>query len=191
MSAKRDLTALLQRAREGDAEAKEALFPLVYEELRALATAKMHRTRPGHTLQPTALVHEVYLKVLGNEVDFDNRAHFFFVASRAMRDVLIDHARKKAAAKRGGDQIFVSVDDLILSLDTPADELLAINQALQRLQEESPRQHDIVLLRFFGGFTITEAARALGIGERTAERDWRFARAFLHAILSESKIQES
>ena len=184
MSGPPEITVLLKQARGGDAEAMNAVLPLVYQKLRDLANAKMRRASAGHTLQPTALVHEAYLRVLGDEASIENRAHFFFVASRAMRDVLVDHARKKAASKRGGDQVFVSADDIVITLDTPADELLAIDQALKRLEAESPRQHDLVLLRFFGGFTISEAAEVLGISERTAERDWRFARAFLHAELA-------
>lgn len=181
-----DITVLLKRAREGDPGAKQAVLPVVYDALRELANSKMRRVQSGHTLQPTALVHEVYLRIMGDDADFENRAHFFFVASRAMRDILVDHARQKASAKRGGDQVFVSTDDIVITLDMPADELLAIDQAMKRLEEESPRQHNIVLLRFFGGFTTSEAARALGIGERTAERDWRFARAFLHSVLSKA-----
>lgn len=178
------ITVLFKKARDGDEEAMNAVLPLVYRKLRELAISRMKGAQPGHTLQPTALVHEAYLRLLGNDATFENRGHFFFVASRAMRDVLVEHARKKAASKRGGDRVLVSAEEIVITLDMPADELLSIDQALKLLESESPRQHDIVLLRFFGGFTVAEAAGVLGISERTAERDWRFARAFLHAALA-------
>lgn len=148
-----------------------------------MAAAKMRNGPPNHTLQPTALVHEAYLRVLGGDADFDNRAHFFFVASRAMRDILVEHARAKARKKRGGDQRRVSAENLELAVEAPAEELLALNQALEVLESEHPRPHQIVLMRFFGGLTGQECAELLGVTERTVERDWRFARARLHALL--------
>lgn len=177
---------LLRKARAGDEEAGDALLPIVYEELRQLAAAKMRKQSAGHTLQPTALVHEAYMKALGQAEDFDNRRHFFYIASRAMRDILVDHARRKSASKRGGDQVFVTAEDIEIGIDRTADDVLALDQALQKLEGLSRRQHDLVMLRFFGGLTAVEAAEALGISERTAERDWRFARAYLHKALSES-----
>ena len=182
-----EITQLLIQAREGDADAAEALLPLVYEQLRRLAAAKMRKQGEGHTLQPTALVHEAYMRALGNVEDFENRRHFFFVASRAMRDILVDHARKKSAAKRGGDQVFVTHDDVAIGIQSTADDMLALDQALKKLKDLSERQHDLVMLRFFGGLSSPEAAEALGISDRTAERDWRFARAYLHKTLSESQ----
>ncbi|MEQ9498067.1 MAG: ECF-type sigma factor [Deltaproteobacteria bacterium] len=188
MRPQEEITVLLQKAREGDAAAGEALLPIVYEQLRQLAAAKMRKQSDGHTLQPTALVHEAYMRALGNMEDFENRRHFFFVASRAMRDILVDHARKKSASKRGGDQVFVSNEDIAIGIESTADDMLALDQALTKLEGLSQRQHDLVMLRFFGGLTSPEAAKALDISERTAERDWRFARAYLHKTLSEANV---
>lgn len=160
-------------------------MPLVYEQLKHLAAIKMRSQSEGHTLQPTALVHEAYMKALGGEGDFENRRHFFFVASRAMRDVLVDHARKKSAAKRDKERLVVEEADLAIGVGNTVEEMLALDQALSKLEASSKRQHDLVMLRFFGGLTSPEAAQLLDISERTAERDWRFARAYLHKTLSE------
>lgn len=180
------ITQLLQRAREGDGDATNQLLPLVYRNLRQLAAAKMKQAGPGQTLQPTALVHEAFLRSLGADTSFENRRHFFFVAARAMRDILVEQARRTASAKRGGDQVKVSADDLEIAVDTPAEELIALHEALHRLEVQSPRSHEIVLLRFFGGLSAAEVAETLGVGLRTVERDWRFARAYLHEVLASS-----
>ena len=181
-----EITALLTRAREGDEDAKAELLPMVYDSLRQLAAAKMRRAYRGQTLQPTALVHEAYLRALGGQASFENRRHFYFVAARAMRDILVEHARRAVSAKRGGDWVKVSAEDIEMSFDAPPEELLALDQALQKLERDNPRQHELVLLRFFGGMSAAEAAQTLGIGARTAERDWRFARSYLHKLLSPS-----
>ena len=181
-----DLTQLLEKAREGDTDANAAIMPLVYAKLREIASGKLRKYAPGHTLQPTALVHEAYLRALGKEASFENRRHFFYVAARAMRDILVEHARAAGSAKRGGDQVFVSVDDIQISFDSSIEELVALDEALTLLEQDSPRQYQLVMLRYFAGMSSGEAADVMGVGMRTAERDWRFARAYLHEALTRS-----
>ncbi|MEO1233131.1 MAG: ECF-type sigma factor [Myxococcota bacterium] len=174
-----DLTLILQKARAGDEDAKAAVLPLVYERLRTLARSKMGRVRSGHTLQPTALVHEAYMRSLGGEEDFENRRHFFFVAARAMRDILVEHARQKGRLKRGGDMQQVELDAAVASIEPPSIDMLGLHQALEALEGENDRCHEVVMLRYFAGVTAEDCAELLGVGLRTVERDWRFARAFL------------
>lgn len=185
------LTVLLKRAREGDAEAMEEVIPRVYSELRTIAKAKMRNVSPGDTLQPTALVHEAYLRVLGADASFENRAHFFFVAARAMHDIIVENARRKGAIKRGGDQVRVSTENLSIAVDAPADDMLALSQALEKLEEEYPRPHSVVMLRFFVGLTGKQAAELLEITERTADRDWLFAKVYLHNLLTKSEDSDA
>jgi RNA polymerase sigma factor (TIGR02999 family) len=174
----------LDRARAGEADALERLFPLVYDELRRTASRLLRGERPGHTLQPTALVHEAYLKLVGAPApDWQNRAHFMGVAARAMRQLLIDHARRRQAAKRGGGAVPVRITNENLGIDVPLDELLALNDALDRLGTQHDRLRRVVELRFFAGLTEDEVAEALGVTARTAQRDWAKARAWLYKEL--------
>ncbi len=175
------LTLILQRARAGDIEAKKAIFPLVYEKLRVIARKKMRGA--GHTLQPTALVHEAYMRSLGSDGDFENRRHFYFVASQAMRDILVDHARRKGAAKRGGNVAHVDVDDVGAAIEPPSVDMLALQDGLRALEADHPRAHQVVMLRYFGGVTIEVCAELLDVARRTVDREWRFARAFLKDYL--------
>jgi RNA polymerase sigma factor (TIGR02999 family) len=173
-----DVTRLLDAIQHGDPCASEALLPLVYAELRALARAKMAREQPGHTLQPTALVHEAWLR-LGDQ-RFENRAHFFGAAAEAMRRILIERARRKLAARNGAGAEHVDVDDIeIAAPTTKDDELLAVHEALDRLAAHDARKAELVKLRYFAGLSIDEAADVLGISGPTAKRDWTYARAWL------------
>ena len=175
-------TQVLEALAGGDAGAADRLLPLVYDELRALAASYFARQAVGHTLQPTALVHEAYLKLAGGgNAQWESRAHFFAVAARAMRQILMNHARDKAAAKRGGGRQRITLDEGV----TPAGngdrelDLLALDDALSQLSRLSERQATVVELRFFGGLTIAEAAHVLGVGTTTVEDDWHLARAWL------------
>lgn len=177
-----EVTQLLQRVRGGEPEAFNRLFPMVYGELRQAAARLLRNERPGHTLHPTDLVHEAYLKLAGRvEADWQNRAHFFGIAARAMRQILVDHARRRNAAKRGGGD--PQVLDLPTGFGLPFDELLALDDALDRLDRESSRLRQVVEYRFFGGLTEEEVATLLGVTTRTAQRDWVKARAWLHKEL--------
>ena len=179
-----EVTGWLLALRAGDRDALDQLFPLVYGELRRAAERLLHGERPGHTLQPTALVHEAYLKMCGQvELDLQNRAHFFGVAARAMRQILVDHARRRKAAKRGGGVEPTVLSDEHMGLDIPMDELLSLDDALDRLDRLSPRLRQVVEYRFFGGLTEDEVAEVLGVTPRTARRDWAKARAWLHKEL--------
>lgn len=166
----------------GDSQAADQLLALVYDELRQLAAAKMARERPGHTLQPTALVHEAWLR-LGGEAQpaWQNRRHFFGAAAEAMRRVLIANARRKQAARRGPDVQHLDFDAPEIEIVTPVagEELIQVHEALDRLAVEDPRKAELVKLRYFAGLSIEEAAEALGISDRTAKRDWTYARAWL------------
>ena len=179
------LTRLLRAAARGDEQAGEELLPLVYGELRKLAQSRMSQSPPGHTLTGTALVHEAYVRLVGHEdPGWEGRGHFFFAAARAMRDILVQHARRKGSRKRGGDRRRVDPDNLIAAIDAPSDDLLALDEALSRLSREHPRKHQVVMLRFFAGLSAEDTAELLGITSRTVERDWRFARASLYDELA-------
>lgn len=177
------ITALLSDLGDGDEAAVEALLPLVYDELRALAQSHLRHERDGHTLNPTALVHEAYLKLLGQDADWQNRGHFFGIASLAMRRVLVHYARQRAAEKRGGGvQAVTLLDDHVGA--APADDLLALDEALDRLAEVAERPAKVVELRFFGGLTQEETAEVLGVSVPTVQRDWQTARAWLGRALT-------
>jgi len=175
------VTVILNRAQQGDPQAAKELLPLVYEELRRVAGARMANGSPGHTLQPTALVHEAWMRLVGEdgEAQFQNRTHFFAAAAEAMRHILIDHARRKQALRHGGGQQRVDADDLEIAAPADDDELLAVNEALERLAAVDPAKAELVKLRYFVGMTLEEAAAALGISEPTAKRRWALARAWL------------
>lgn len=179
------LTRALAAARDGDTSATDALLGLVYDELRAMARAQMRRLAPGHTLQATALVHEAWLRLVPDGgLDFQSRACFFGAAGRAMRNVLVDQARRKQAQKRGGGQVHhVDVDMAPPNAELPVTDVLAIDEALTRLESEAPRKVRLVELRVFAGMSMPEIADALGTSLSTTEREWRFTRAWLAEAL--------
>lgn len=175
-----DVTLILDAINRGESQASEKLLPLVYEELRRMAAARMAREASGQTLQPTALVHEAWLQLVGDGGrTWENRAHFFGAAADAMRRILIDKARRKSRLKHGGGQSRMDIDDLELADTTPDDNILLINEALQWLEQEDPEQARVVVLKFFGGLTNLEVAETLGVGERTVDRQWACAKARL------------
>lgn len=175
-----DITLLLERIGRGEGDASSDLLPLVYEELRQLAHARMAREAAGHTLQPTALVHEAWLRLVREgDRNWQNRGHFFGAAAEAMRRILIENARRKSRLKRGGGQLRVELEGLDLADTTPDDKVLLIDEALVRLEREDPEKARIVALKFFGGLTNQEVAQSLGVTERTIERQWAFAKAWI------------
>lgn len=181
------ITALLEQVAAGSRQAADELLPLVYDQLRNLAAARMARLRPGQTLQPTALVHEAYMDLVGKRNrQWDGRRHFFGAAAHAMREVLADAARKRTALKRGGDRkrVDATLDGMPGQAGLDADDTLALDDALERLKADHPRKAEIVIMRYFGGLTHEEVADVLDINVRTVERDWRFARAWLHDALT-------
>lgn len=179
-----DVTRLLTDCAEGDSRAFERLIPLVYDDLRRIAHRRLSAEQSGHTLSTTAVVHEAYLQLVNQATaTWRDRAHFFAVASRVIRHVLIDYARARKAAKRGGDAIRIPLRDDIDGRETDMIELLALDEALGNLARHDPRLERIVEYRFFGGMTMSDAAEALGVSQRTAERDWRRARAYLYREL--------
>jgi RNA polymerase sigma-70 factor (ECF subfamily) len=182
-----EITQLLKRLSGGDRAAESRLVSLVYAELRRLAARYMQRERRDHTLQPTALVHEAYLKLIEQRrVDWQSRAHFYCVAARLMRRILVDHAREVKASKRAGSRYRVPLEADVARTEEKSGELLAIDQALDRLLKHNPRQAQIVELRFFGGCSEEEIAHMLAISVRTVKRDWSVARAWLYAELSKT-----
>ena len=176
-----DVTLILERAGQGDPRAAASLLPLVYEELRKLAVSKMAQEKPGQTLQATALVHEAWLRLGGSEApSFQNRSHFFGAASEAMRRILIERARRRLAAKRGGGAVPVDLDEIeIPSPVADDDQLLAVNEVLEKFAAVDPRKAELVKLRYFVGMSFDEAATALGIAVPTAKQWWSYARAWL------------
>jgi RNA polymerase sigma factor (TIGR02999 family) len=174
------ITRILSELRRGDPGAEQALFELVQDELQRVARALMHRQPVGHTLQPTALVNEAYMRLLGaGPTDFADRDHFLRTAARAMRSILVDHARRRLADKRGGDRAQVVLKDDVAA-EVPDGEIVAVNEALGRLEAVQPRAARVVELRFFGGMGEEEIARLLDVGVRTVRRDWQLARAWLY-----------
>ena len=174
------ITQLLAAWSSGDETAMDQLMPLVYGELRRIARRYMAGQRAGHTLQTTALIHEAYLKLVGQgERRWQNRAHFFGVAAQAMRHILVDYARARHADKRGGEAQAVSLDEATASTGTQAAEIVALDDALRRLAEVAPRQSRVVELRYFGGLNVEEAAEVLKVSPETVTRDWRMAKAWL------------
>lgn len=179
------ITLYLRRMRDGDPSAAGQLLPLVYEELRSLAGKMMRAGRPGHTLQPTALVHEAWLKIArsGQVPEFADRRHFLAVAARAMRQVLLNHARDRRAQKRGGSQPPLPLDDCLELIEREAGDMVALNDVLEQLATRSQRSAQIVELRVFAGLTVEETAEVTGASEASVKADWRFARAFLQQRL--------
>lgn len=182
------LTQLLRAWQQGDAPAGEQLVPLVYAELRRIARIKLAAERGGHTLQPTALVHEAWLRLMQQHgADWQNRAQFFAIASQAMRRILVDHARRRQAAKRGAGEPMASVDELadVLVSDVPDDQLVALDAALERLAALDERQARIVELRFFGGLSVEETAGLLALSPTTVKREWATARLWLFRAVND------
>lgn len=169
-------------------EVLDRLLPLVYDELRAMARARLRHERPGHTLHATGLVHEAYLRMLASDApSWNDRGHFFRAAAEAMRRILIDYARKRGRIKRGGGRIQVTLGDVRVGDGMPLEDVLALDEAIQRLEEMDPGMAEVVRLRFFGGLSVEETAHALGISPRTVKREWAVARAWLYAALDESE----
>lgn len=180
------VTGLLKRWSGGDDEALDRLVPVVYDDLRRMAHRQLLNERGDHTLSTTGLVHESFLGLVGQEgTDWRDRAHFFAIASRAMRHVLIDYARRRSARKRGGDRVRVPLEPGMAARREPVEDLLAVEEALSRLEEKDPRLARVVECRFFGGMTVEETACALDSSVRTVERDWTRAKAYLNRLLTE------
>ena len=172
-----NITLVLESVGRGERKATEELFPLVYEELRRMAAARMAGEAAGHTLQPTALVHEAWLQLVGDgEQTWQNRRHFFGAAAEAMRRILILNARRKSALKRGGAQSRVDIEDLEITAATPDEHILLIDEALQWLEKDDPEMARMVLLKFFGGLTNEEVAESVGVSLRTVNRQWLYAK---------------
>ncbi len=179
-----EITLVLQAVGRGENRASEELLPLVYDELRQLAAARMAHESAGQTLQPTALVHEAWLRlVTEGDRTWQNRAHFFRAAAQAMRRILVDRARHKSSIKCGGGQDRLDIEGLDLAAATQDDKILLIDDALARLEAEDPESARVITLKFFGGLTNKEAAKTLGVTERTVERDWAYAKACLYQML--------
>lgn len=179
-----EVTVLLHRMHAGDSAALGRLLPLVYDELRAAARRALAREQPGHTLHPSDLVHEAYFKLVGaGGTDWQDRAHFHAVAARTMRQVLVEHARRRLAGKRGGGAVHVTLGDVESARPAGDEELVALDDALERLDAVQPRLRTLVEHRYFGGLSERETAEVLGVSERTVQRDWARARAWLHKEL--------
>ncbi len=175
-----NVTQVLEAAQKGDPAAADQLLPLVYEELRKLAAAKMAQEAPGQTLQPTALVHEAWLRLVGSENQkWNGRAHFFGAAAEAMRRILIENARRKRAVRHGGGQVKLDIGEIEIAANPKEDELLAVSDALERFAARDKLKAELVKLRYFAGLTTEEAAEVLGISVPTADRWWNFSRAWL------------
>ncbi len=184
-----DVTQILSAIESGNDNAASELLPLVYDELRRLAAKKLDNERPGQTLQATALVHEAYIRLVNVDraQHWNSRSHFFAAAGESMRRILVDNARRKLAPKHGGAKRRVNLDHAAAVIDPDPVELLAVDEVLAKLAEEDPAKADLVKLRYFAGFTIAEAADALGISRTTASRYWTYARVFLYSALKEEK----
>jgi RNA polymerase sigma factor (TIGR02999 family) len=181
-----EVTRVLNAIEQGEPRAADQLLPLVYEELRKLAASKMSHEAPGQTLQPTALVHEAWLRLVGKENPrWNNRGHFFGAAAEAMRRILIENARRKLARRHGGGQVRLDVDELELAYPGSDDQVLAINDALEKFAALDQPKAELVKLRYFAGLTIEQAARVLGVSEATAKRWWAYARAWLYAEVNQ------
>lgn len=192
MSADSDksVTRVLRAAAAGDPGAAHELLPLVYEELRRLARARLKHLPPGQTLDPTALVHEAYLRVVGDDdPGWDGRRHFFAAAARSMRDILVEQARRKAAQKHGGDRHRVPIEHAEPAIAPPSEDVLAVDEAVRRLEQYDARKGQVVNLRYFARLTTAETAKALGVSIGTIEREWRYIRAWLQRELASRNQQ--
>ena len=185
-----DVTRILSAIEHGDPLAAEQLLPLVYDELRKLAAAKLAQEKPGQTLQATALVHEAYIRLVdvAKAQHWNSRGHFFVAAAEAIRRILVDHARRKSRPKHGGDRNRVDLEDACFLTDERADQLILLEKALAKLAAESPEKAELVMLRYFAGLSHQEAAKALGISRATADRYWSYAKVFLHCEMEDAEI---
>jgi len=189
MEAQGEVTRLLIASAEGDAGALDALFPIIYEELRGVAHQRLRHERPGHTLNTTALVHEAYLKLVNlDQIQYQGRAHFFAVAAQAMRNILVTYATRRKAQKRGGGQEALPLDEVVVMSEQQAEDILALDEALAHLKTLNERQHQVVECRFFGGLSIEETAQVLAVSPATVKRDWNLARAWLNRELKSDKL---
>jgi len=180
-----DVTLILQAIDRGDKRAVDRLLPAVYNELRQLAAQKLSRERLGHTLQATALVHEVYLKLVGLEgSSWQSRTHFFATAAEAMRRILVDNARRKKRLKRGRNQDRIELSQAEMAIEDPTGDILAVDEALSKLAETDPEKVELVTLRYFAGLTLEQAAEVLGVSPTTAKRHWAYARAWLYKTIT-------
>jgi RNA polymerase sigma factor (TIGR02999 family) len=176
-----DVTRILNAIERGDAKATDELLPLVYEELRILAAQKLSHESPGQTLQATALVHEAYIRLVGDQPQsWENHGHFFAAAAEAMRRILVENARRKGRLKRGGAQERTGLDDATLAIEGPPEDVIALDEALTKFAKEDPAVFELVRLRYFAGLTQQQAAEILGMPRRTADRNWAYARAWLY-----------
>lgn len=183
-----EVTLLLRAWGGGDKQALDRLAPLVYRELRRIASRMMAGERPNHTLQATALVNEAYLRLVdARQVSWQDRAHFFALCARAMRQILIDHARSRGSTKRGGGEVAIELDEAMAAAPSPEVNLLELDDALKRLEALDPRKSQVVELRFFGGLSLEETAEALNVSTKTVQRDWNLARAWLYRELRSNK----
>jgi len=183
-----DVTRILNAIEHGDAKAADELLPLVYEELRLLAAQKMSQELPGQTLQATALVHEAYLRLVGVEIhNWDSRGHFFAAAAEAMRRILVDKARRKQGIRHGGNHKKIDLNDVFLAIEDPKDDILAVNEALDKLADEDPKLAEVIKLRYFGGLTLNQIAVIMGIGRRTVDRYWVLGRAWLYQEITQAE----
>jgi RNA polymerase sigma factor (TIGR02999 family) len=187
-----NVTRILESIEQGDSRASQQLFPLVYEELRRMAAAKMAHEAADHTLQPTALVHEAYLRLVGDDdkMCWDGRAHFFAAAAEAMRRILVDRARRRMRPKHGGDRQRLPLDEVRMAVERRPEELLSVDEALEALAQVDEPAAQLVKLRYFGGCTFEETAKLLGISTRAAYRDWSFARAWLRRRIDDLEVPE-
>jgi RNA polymerase sigma factor (TIGR02999 family) len=186
-----EVTRILSAIERGEPRVAEQLLPLVYDELRRLAAQQLAQEQPGQTLQPTALVHEAYLRLVDTTQSWNGRAHFFAAAAEAMRRILIEQARRKHRHKHGGDRRRIDLDEIQAVADAPAEELLSLDEALSRLEQHDLLAARLVKLRYFAGLTMAEAAQALDLSLRTAERNWTYARTWLHRELSQGETTDS
>lgn len=181
-----NITTLLEQAAAGDQDAANQLMPLVYQQLRAIAQLRMASENPGHTLQATALVHEVFLKLVGDrKIPWQNQGHFYAAAAQSMRRVLLDHAKAKGRKKRGGNRKKMPLNVADLAIDENSEQILALDAALCRLEEQNPEAASVVRLRFYAGLSVDQTAEALDMAPRTVDRRWKFARAWLYKALDE------
>jgi RNA polymerase sigma factor (TIGR02999 family) len=188
----KNVTIILSAIEAGDPKAAEKLLPLVYDELRALAAQRMAQESPGNSLQATALVHEAYLRLVGSgATSWNSRGHFFAAAAEAMRRILIEHARRKQAAKHGGGLERIEIDRIDIPETAPPEHILALDEALARFELEDPTKAELVKLRYFGGLSVEDAGRVLGISRATADRYWAYARAWLFTDLSDAGVSPS
>ena len=186
-----DVTEILKRIDGGDAKASDELLPVVYDELRGIARRKLSHEAPGNTLQATALVNEAYLRLVGADQHWENKGHFFAAAAESMRRILVDRARQKRATKRGGEFKRVELHENAASVDSPSEDILAINDALDRFSREHSEKAELVKLRYFAGLKLVDAAKVMNISMSTADRHWAFAKAWLRREINKNEELES